>query len=111
MLLGTIPCRSSRESPFLSWLQPCDLKITSRKHQTFAHLQVHPPTPHAQLKCCHSEDHKVRESVLRTSMTSSCLTQPLGKLISFYKPSSTTNSEQTSLLSCKTSNISSRTKQ
>ncbi|MED6295117.1 hypothetical protein CHARACLAT_028131, partial [Characodon lateralis] len=66
-LLETIPCRSSRECPFLSCLRPCDSGITSWKHRTIAHPPVHPAIPHAQLKRCHSEDHKIIESVLRTS--------------------------------------------
>ncbi|MEQ2245060.1 hypothetical protein ILYODFUR_023650 [Ilyodon furcidens] len=49
-LLGTTPCYSSHESPFLSYLQPCNSEITSWKYPTIAHLPVHSPTPHAQLK-------------------------------------------------------------
>ncbi|MEQ2301102.1 hypothetical protein AMECASPLE_032571 [Ameca splendens] len=46
----TTPCRSSCESPFLSYLQPCVSETTLWKHQTFAHLPVHPPMPCALLK-------------------------------------------------------------
>ncbi|MEQ2158228.1 hypothetical protein GOODEAATRI_010121, partial [Goodea atripinnis] len=87
-LLGTTPSRSSHESPFLYCLQP------SWKHQTFAHLPVYAPTPHPQLKHWHSEDHKVRESVLRTSMPLLPNSAPVGKPTSSCKPSSTINSSR-----------------
>ncbi|MED6236406.1 hypothetical protein ATANTOWER_008716 [Ataeniobius toweri] len=77
---------------FMPLFSPCNSEITSWKHQTIAHLPVHPPTPHTQLKRCHSEDHKVGESVLRASVP---LLLPnlasVGKLASSYKPSSTIN--------------------
>ncbi|MEQ2285910.1 hypothetical protein AMECASPLE_036749 [Ameca splendens] len=43
-VLERTPCHSDCESPFLSYLQPCSSGITSWKHQTIAHMPVHPST-------------------------------------------------------------------
>ncbi|MED6290753.1 hypothetical protein CHARACLAT_016663 [Characodon lateralis] len=40
-VIGTTPCWSCCESPFLTYLQPCISEITLWKHQTFADLPVH----------------------------------------------------------------------
>ncbi|MED6288204.1 hypothetical protein CHARACLAT_024175 [Characodon lateralis] len=51
--LETIPRRSSRECPFHFCLQPSRSRTTSWEHLTFAHLPVHPPTPHAHASLSH----------------------------------------------------------
>ncbi|MEQ2161044.1 hypothetical protein GOODEAATRI_005621 [Goodea atripinnis] len=99
--LEKTPSRSSHESPFHSYLQPRSFKITSWEHLTIAHLPVHPPTPHAKLKHSHPRITQRERQHCKSLCHSSCQTQPLWvRLTSSNKPSSTSNSKQTSILLC-----------
>ncbi|KAK5604445.1 hypothetical protein CRENBAI_017221 [Crenichthys baileyi] len=85
-------CRSNREPPILSYLQPGSSEITSWKHQTIAHLPVHPPTLHAQPKHCCLTITKRERQHCESLCYSSCETQPLwDRFTTSNKPPFTTN--------------------
>ncbi|MEQ2247223.1 hypothetical protein ILYODFUR_007143 [Ilyodon furcidens] len=91
-LLGSIPCRSSRESPFLL----LSLALGLREHLSETPSHCSPACPPSNIACSANvlpltKDHKGRESVLRTSLPILLSNSAsVGKPTSSNKPSSTT---------------------